>query len=276
MIEQVAREILVKTKRKVFSPNLGNNQTAFIGNGMDFSELREYYFGDDVRKINWKATAKSGTPYINLFTEERELNVIVAMAMGGSVTFGSKRIKQETMTEILALLGYSIMKNSDNFTPLLFSDHEEFTTKATKNIASLNEIVPQALGLDLFHKKADYQALCDYLLGRIKQRSILFLVGDFFEEVDLTMLAAKHELYCIVVRDRLEENPPAFGEIDLLDPDTMQANSLEVDSSMANKVKEAVKEHDKRLYAHFNAQGIAHTKIYTDEDPFIKLNQLVR
>jgi uncharacterized protein (DUF58 family) len=276
MIENVAREILVKSKRKVFSPNLGNNATAFVGNGLDFSELREYHFGDDVRKINWKATAKTGEPYLNLFTEERELNVIVASMLGGSIYFGSKRIKQELMGEILALLGYSVMKNSDRLSTLFFSDHEEGYHKPTKNIAALHEIIPQALSFDVLEKKVDYQALSDYILSRFKQKSILFIIGDFFEEVDLSLLSAKHELYAVIVRDHFEEDPQLQGALSLIDPSSMKESSMELDSSMLARFKEAIVQKDQKLYEHFKAHDIRYTKIYTDEDPYIKLNQLVR
>ncbi len=276
MIAHTAREILVKTRRKIFSQNLGNNATAFVGNGLDFSELREYHFGDDVRKINWKATAKATTPYINLFTEERELNVVLAFMSGGSIYFGSKRLKQEVMAEVLALLGYSVMKNSDNMTTLFFSNKEEYFRKATKNIAALNEIIPDALSLDVLDKEVDYDAFSDYLLSRVKQKSILFLIGDFYEKIDLSLLAAKHEIYAVIVRDHFEEAPQLGGDLTLLDPSSMRENSLDIDRGMLLRFTEEIEKRDNELYAHFKAHNIRYTKIYTDEDPFYKLNNLVR
>ncbi len=276
MIAHTAREILVKTKRKIFSQNLGNNATAFVGNGLDFSELREYHFGDDVRKINWKATAKATTPYINLFTEERELNVVLAFMSGGSIYFGTKRMKQEVMAEVLALLGYSVMKNSDKMTTLFFSNKEEYFRKATKNIASLNEIIPDALSLDVLDKEVDYAAFSDYFLSRVKQKSILFIIGDFYETIDLSLLAARHEIYAVIVRDHFEEAPQLSGDLTLLDPTSMQESSLDIDSSMLLRFKEEIAQRDNALYAHFKAHNIRYTKIYTDEDPFFKLNNIVR
>ena len=276
MISQVAKEILVKTRRKIFSQNLGNNATAFIGNGLDFSELREYQFGDDVRKINWKATAKSGEPYINLFTEERELDVVLAFMSSGSIYFGSHRMKQEVMTEALSLLGYSVMKNGDNLTSIFFSDKEEYFRKPTKNIAVLNDIVPAALNLEVLDKKVDYAAFSDYLLSRVKQKSIVFLIGDFYEEMDLSFLAAKYEIYAVIVRDHFEEDPVFSGEVSLLDPTTMNEDTFDIDSGMLARFKREIEKRDTQLYEHFKAHNIRYTKLYTDEDPFYKLNNLVR
>jgi uncharacterized protein (DUF58 family) len=277
MIDSVAKEILIKTRRRVFTPNLGNNPTAFIGNGLDFSELREYSFGDDVRKINWKATAKSyQTPYINLFTEERELHAIVAFMASGSIYFGSKRLKQELMSEILALLGYSVMKNSDRLSTLSFSNKEEFFYKTTKNVNVLHEIIPDALSLDVEGKSVDYEEFSSHILTKFKQKSLLFLIGDFYEELDLSLLAAKHELYAIIVRDRFEEDPEIAGDLNLFDPTTLSESELEIDSSMVEYFKEQIKRKDKKLIEHFKANDIRYTKIYTDEDPFYKLNNLTR
>jgi len=276
IIEEVAREIFIKTKRKIFSQNIGNNATTFVGQGLDFSELREYYFGDDVRKINWKATAKEQRPYINLFTEERELNVLVAFMSGGSIGFGSKRIKQELMTEILALLSFSAMKNGDNVTTLAFSEKEEYFRKATKSIQTLNEIIPNLLELDCMGKEVSYDKFSEYILGRIKQKSILFVVGDFFEEIDFSFLSAKHEVYAVVVRDKFEEDPKFMGEIDLIDPNSMNSSSFNFDNKMLMKYKENIKLNDKKLYEHFMGNNIRYTKIYTDENPYFKLNNLVR
>ena len=96
-----SEEILIKTRRNIFGQNVGGNPSLFSGNGLDFRELREYDIGDDVRKINWKVTAKADRPFVNLFNEERELNIVVAFMVSGSIYFGTRRFKQELMAEIL-------------------------------------------------------------------------------------------------------------------------------------------------------------------------------
>jgi len=275
-MSQVAQEILIKTKRKLFSQNLGNNETAFLGNGLDFSELREYYFGDDVRKINWKATAKEQKPFINLFTEERELNIILVYMISGSIYFGSKRIKQELMSEILALLAYSGMKNSDLISTIFFSDKKEYYKKPTKAIKMVEDFVQSSLNIDPLYKSCDYENLSNYLLERIKQKSIIFIIGDFFEDVDLSLLSFKHEVYAIIVRDRFEEDPKLLGDIELKDLVSGDEASLDLEEKTIGSYKNAILNHDKKLTEHFEANRIRHIKIYSDEDPFYKLNYLVK
>ena len=276
IISRVAREIFIKSKRKIFSQNLGNNSTTFIGSGLDFSELREYYFGDDVRKINWKATAKAGRPYINLFTEERELNIVLAFMTGGGISFGSKRIKQELMAEVYALLAFSAIKNSDMVTTLAFSSKEEYYLPATKNINTLNETLPKLLNFDALGKEVDYEKFSTYMLESVKQKSIVFVIGDFYEELDLTLLSAKHEVYAIVIRDKFEEEPQLMGMLDLIDPNSMASSGFEFNKKMLDDYKEVIEKKDKQLYEHFMGHNIRYVKIYTDEEPYFKLNNLVR
>ncbi|MCD6432596.1 MAG: DUF58 domain-containing protein, partial [Sulfurimonas sp.] len=116
------QKILVRARRQVFSEMVGNNPSIFQGEGYDFIELREYMPGDDIRHIDWNITAKMQKPYIKIFREERELNVVVASVLNGSVHFGSKKFKQESIAEIVALLSFSTIKNGDLLSSYIFTD----------------------------------------------------------------------------------------------------------------------------------------------------------
>jgi uncharacterized protein (DUF58 family) len=269
------QEILIKTRRNIFGQNAGGSPSLFSGNGLDFKELREYEIGDDVRKINWKVTAKAGRPFVNLFNEERELNIVVAFMVSGSIYFGSKRFKQELMAEILALISYSTLKNDDRLSTLFFSDREEFFMPPTKKMGSLHITLEKALGLDPLEKESSFSAFVRYVNERIKRKSLIFIVGDFYGDVDLSLLN-KHELFAVMVRDRFEEEPKLFGEMELVDPNTMQNEEFMLSPKIIKEYKMALEAHDKKLELHFNQHRIRHTKIYTDEEPFVKLSSLFR
>jgi len=268
-------EILIKTRRNIFGQNSGGSPSLFSGNGLDFKELREYEIGDDVRKINWKVTAKTGRSFVNLFNEERELNIVLAFMVSGSIYFGTKRFKQELMAEILALLSYSSIKNDDRLSTIFFSDKEEFFMPPTKKMGSLHITLEKALGLDPLQKESDYSAFVHYVNERVKQRSLLFIVGDFYGDIDLSLLN-KHELFAVMVRDRFEEDPKLFGEMGLIDPNSMQEAEFMLSPKIMKKYKKTLTAHDKKLEMHFEQHRIRHTKIYTDEEPFVKLSTLFR
>ncbi len=268
-------EILIKTRRNIFGQNVGGSPSLFSGNGLDFKELREYEIGDDVRKINWKVTAKAGRPFVNLFNEERELNIVVAFMVSGSIYFGTRRFKQELMAEILALLSYSSIKNDDRLSTLFFSDKEEFFMPPTKKMGALNITLEKALGLNPLEHESDYSAFVEYVNERIKKKSLIFIVGDFYGDIDLSMLN-KHELFAVMVRDRFEEAPKLLDEMELVDPNTMQHQEFMLSPKILNAYQKELEAHDKKLMMHFDQHRIKHTKIYTDEEPFVKLSNLFR
>ncbi len=275
-MKQKAKEIIIKTKKRLFGANIGNNVSVFQGNGLDFSEIKEYQIGDDVKKINWNVTAKEQKPYINVFNEERELNIVLCFMASGNIYFGSVRQKQELMSEILTLVGYSAIRNSDRFSAVFFDSAEIERTKPTKNLNSLYLTLEKALELEVLGRSVNYGALSDYLLNSIKQKSIIFIVGDFLEELDFSLISARHEVYAIAVRDRFEEEPKFNGEIDLIDTATLKTTHINADKTVLESYKAKLKEHDRKLFEHFLKHQIGAVKIYTDEDPFGKMASLFK
>jgi len=273
-VNSKVKEIIIKTKKRLFGANLGNNVSIFQGNGLDFSEIKEYNFGDDVKKINWKVTAKEQKPYINVFNEERELNIVLCFMVSGNIYFGSVRQKQEVMAEIATIIGYSAVKNSDKFTSIFFSDKEEKIFSPSKSINSVYSMLEYAIELDALQKEVDYNKLSEYLLQRLKQKSIIFIVGDFYEEADLKYLASKHEVYAIAVRDKFEEDPKFDSEISVIDPKSLKSEHLFIDKDVLKNFREEIEKRDKKLIENFIKNSIAFIKVYTNEDAFVKLSSM--
>ena len=268
------KKILIKTKRQIFSEVSGNNTSIFEGEGFDFVELREYNYGDDVRRIDWNVTARMQRPFIKIFKEERELNIVIVSLLGGSVHFGSRRFKQELISEVVALLAFSAVKNGDTFSSMIYTDKIESTVPSTKNIHAVTKAVKLVVEYDALGKVVDSKQLSKVLFEEIKRRSIIFVVGDFFEEFDFKLLAKKHEVVAIMIRDKFEENPPSLGAIHLADPSSLESRYMQVDPALVKRYSERVHQRDHDFYKHCRKNRIALTKIYTDEEPFVKLSKL--
>lgn len=273
MMEKRIKKLLIKTKKQVFSEIPGNNPSLFKGEGFDFVELREYQPGDDVKKIDWLVTAKLQKPYVKLYREERELNIVVALMLNGSMYFGTKRFKQELAAEIAAILGFAAIKNQDNFSYYLFADREYSHIKPTKHISAVHNCLQSAMEFVSLGKTANFETLVMRLF-KIKRKSIIFIISDFLEEFDLKVLAKKHEVVAIVVRDRFEESPESIGFINLIDPETKRSFVVDFEGKVLKNYKKEIKRLDRAMYEHFKKSGIKFTKIYTDEEPFIKLLKL--
>ncbi len=276
MFAHKSEEILIRTRRNIFGSANGGNPSIFAGSGLDFSELKEYAIGDDIRSINWKVTAREQKPFVNVFNEERELNIVCVFLESGSIFFGSRRFKQEVMAEALSLISYSALKSNDRVSTLVFSDKEEFFQPPTRSLGSLHVTVPEVLSHDPLGKRCDYKALVDTLNARVRQRSLIFLIGDFYgENIDFSLLA-HHEVFAIMVRDRFEEDPSLFGEIELIDAQSLKHTEFNFTPALAGHYRERLKVHDDVLAQHLMEHHMLSTKIYTDEEPFHKLSALFR
>ncbi|WP_229860061.1 DUF58 domain-containing protein [Candidatus Sulfurimonas baltica] len=268
------QKILVRAKRQVFSEMVGNNPSIFQGEGYDFIELREYMPGDDIRHIDWNITAKLQKPFIKIFREERELNVVIVSVLNGSVHFGSKKFKQESIAEVAALLSYSTLKNGDLLSSYIFTDEMISSSKPSKKLHQIQKSVEDILSFDAINKKVDFKVIADTLFKRLKRKSVILVIGDYFEIPDFRLLARKHEVLSIIVRDRLEENPPAMGFASLVDPESGAVLEGDFNSSSVKAYSKKVQAHDHILYDSLRKDQIRFCKIYTDSLAGVELRRL--
>lgn len=269
------KKILLKARKQVFGEMLGNNASLFQGEGFEFAELREYVYGDDVRKIDWKTTAKLGKPFIKVYREERELNVVTAVMMGGSTYFGTVRQKSEVMAELVALLGFSAVKNSDLFSNVIFADKLYNMSKPNKKFFAIQDAVTKIEHFDMLGKRSNYQSFFDTLYRRIKRKSLLFIISDFVGEIDLALLSKKHDVVALIVRDKFEEKPSELGYIRLLDMESAKSFEGNIGSAEVKAYEQSLAKNDSKLHAHFKKNAVRFTKVYTDEEPYLRLVKLL-
>jgi len=268
------QKILVRARRQVFSEMVGNNPSIFQGEGYDFIELREYMPGDDIRHIDWNITAKMQKPFIKVFREERELNVVLVSILNGSVHFGSKKFKQESIAEVAALLGYSTLKNGDLLSSYIFTDEMISNSKPSKKLHQIQKYVDDILSFNAINKKVDFKVIADTLFKRLKRKSLIIIIGDYFEIPDFKLLARKHEVISIIVRDKLEENPPEMGFASLVDPESGAVLEGDFNASSIKAYSKKVQIHDHKLYETFRRDQIRFTKVYSDSFAGVDLRRL--
>lgn len=234
LLKQV-REIEIRTKGLVNQVFSGEYHSVFKGRGMEFSEVREYQFGDDIRNIDWNVTARFGHPYVKIFEEERELTVIMMVDLSGSLAFGSKeKTKQRIAAEVSAILSFSALKNNDKVGLLLFTDKIEKFVPPRKGRKHVLRIVREVLSFKPEGNKTDLKSALEYLNRGVKKRSIVFLLSDFiddgFEKI-LRIVSKKHDLIGLVLEDRREKEIPPFGLMKVIDPETQTEKWIDTDSS---------------------------------------------
>lgn len=133
--------MLIKAQKDVFSNVSGEYASKKNGSGYDFSELREYEIGDDIRHIDWIISSKMDKPHIKIFKQEKELNVVLAPIMSSSLNFGVEVLKHSILNEIAALLSLSCIKHNNPFESYICNDDVVLNTNKSKQLFSVRNLV---------------------------------------------------------------------------------------------------------------------------------------
>ena len=276
----ITAEILSKVKNielrsrklvnEVFS---GKYKSAFKGQGIEFTEVREYAPGDDIRRIDWNVTARRGAPFIKKFQESREQTVIFAVDLSASGLFGSTgTLKQELAAELTAVLAFAALKNNDRAGLMAFSCEPEKSLKpkkSRKHILSLIDTVlsfkPKGLGTDINAALSNLNTLW-------KRKALVFLISDFkdtnFEDL-LKSTSHRHDLVCVHITDPREKELPKHGFMPLKDPETGNLAYVDFSSKKTHAFyDEALNAHKEYLNNVFSAARCDTIKISTDK-PYI-------
>jgi uncharacterized protein (DUF58 family) len=206
------RRIEIETGKMVSETFAGEYLSVFKGQGIEFSEVRQYVAGDDVRSIDWNVSARMGDTYVKKFNEERELSVVIACDVSGSQFFGScGRFKSEVVAELGAVFAFSAIKNNDKVGLFLFSDKPELYIPPKKGKRHVLRVIRELLAFTPKSKGTNI-AMCLNTLNRvIKRKGILLLISDFQDisyEKPLKMSARKFDLVPVIIEDPLENQMP--------------------------------------------------------------------
>jgi len=227
----ISRELLRKVKLLELNTRLqvhdvfsGRYHSVFKGQGMDFAEVREYTPGDDIRAIDWNVSARMGHPFVKIYREERELNVMLLVDVSGSTEFGTATAKKrEVAAELTALLALCALNNNDKVGLILFSDKIEHFVAPKKGRRHVLRLIRDVLAFEATSKGTSVGGAVEYALHALKKRSVLFLVSDF--EGDnwskrIRIAGRKHDLIAMELYDPRERQIPSAGLVRLLDPET--------------------------------------------------------
>lgn len=237
------RQIEIQTGKLVEETFAGEYLSAFKGQGIEFSEVREYTPGDDVRSIDWNVTARSGTPYVKKFNEERELTLIIACDVSGSQNFGSQhKFKQETAAELAALFAFSALKNNDKVGLLLFSDKIELFVPPKKGKKHILRLIRELVAFEPTQTGTDIALALTTLSKVIKRQGILIFISDFLADPQtftqpLQLASKKFDLIPVVIEDKLEKALPlVHASIEVHDPESGARQLLSLGTGSINRV----------------------------------------
>jgi len=275
---QKVRRIEITTKKAVDSLVSGGYHSAFKGKGMEFSEVREYVDGDDVRLIDWNVTARMRTPYLKKHIEERELTVMLMVDASASGSFGTvNKFKGEIAVELCALIAFSAIKNNDRVGLIVYSSEIEKYIPPQKGRNHVLYVIRELLYAKPKHRGTDIDKALQYLNRVQTKKAVVFMVSDFFApsfEKALRVSSRKHDLIACSITDPRESEFTDAGLVELEDAET--SATVLVDSGSA-----AFRAHYRRLMearramvsALFRNNGIDEIPISTETeyvDPLVR------
>ncbi len=218
------RQIEIKTRGVVNQIFSGEYHSVFKGRGMEFSEVREYQYGDDIRSIDWNVSARFNHPFVKVFEEERELTVMLLVDFSRSGEFGTvTQLKNEIAAEICAVLAFSAIKNNDKVGLILFTDSIEKFVPPKKGRAHILRIIRELISFQPSGTGTDIKSALEYFNHVNKKRTIAFLISDFIDDgYDriLRIVSRKHDMIAVELSDPREEELPDVGLMKLRDAET--------------------------------------------------------
>jgi len=265
------QRIQIVANRTVNDLFAGQYKSVFRGRGMEFDEVREYQPGDDVRTIDWNVTARTGTPFIKRFCEERELTVLFLVDVSASGAFGSEvRSKLDMVVEVAALLMFSALKNNDKVGLLTFCDEVIDYFPPRKGKATVLHLIRQLVSLQPVARPTNLEAALEFLSRVQKRRAVTFLISDFLApraQHAMAVCNKRHDLIAITVTDPREHVLPDVGFVKLVDAETGQVVELDTRHRQVRALFETrTARRSEELSEQLKRVGVDELGIRTDED----------
>lgn len=263
------RKLEIRTKGLVNNVFGGEYQSAFKGRGMEFSEVRAYTYGDDVRQIDWNVTARSDEPYIKVFEEEREQTLMLCVDISPSGFFGSRsQTKMELAIEICAVLAFSAIKNDDKVGLVLFSNTIEKVVPPKKGRTHVLRLIRELYTTEPGGSNTSIGDALAYVNRLLNRRAIIVLASDFQDqdfEKQHCITGRKHDLVNLIVHDELEEELPNVGIVPFLDAETGEQTLINTSSKkVRNAYRARVVEQQKNLKEYFIKNKMDSIDVYTN------------
>lgn len=235
------KQLEIFTRRLLNGALVGDSRSAIKGSGFEFDQIREYNFGDDIRFIDWKASARNNKLLVKQYIEERSRTVFLVVDISQSSVFGSGvSNKYDRISELASVLALVAQHGKDHVGLLLFSDKIEAYIPPGSSLHHIHRIMESILSFKPKPSKTDISKALQYLLSVKKSDAIVFLVSDFIDEAldtYLSQAARKYDLIAVRCLDSNEKTIPAVGFITVEDLETGELVELDLRGTRNNDVK---------------------------------------
>lgn len=275
------RHLHVRSRKLVESLFAGNYHSVFKGPGLEFDEVRDYEYGDDVRFIDWNVSSRMASPYSKTFREERELVLFLIVDVSASLSMGSGAVdKREVAGNLFALLALAAVANNDKVGSLLFSDRVESVVVPMKGRKHVLRQISEVLGYRAAGRGSDLASALRTANQSLKRKSIVVVLSDFRTvgyKSELALLARKHDVIAVRLTDPLDKEFPPTGLVEVEDPETGEGFSVWGRMpGMKTRYAEFWEDHRRAWLDDCRSAGADILEVDTDEEPAASLQAFFR
>ena len=279
LISQI-KKILLKSDRLASQILAGEYKSAFKGTGLNFDSIREYQYGDEIKNIDWKVTARMQEPFIREYKEERQITMMLIADLSSSNNFGSsEKSKKELIIEIASVLAFLAIKNNDKVGMMIVTDHVEYLIKPKQGKAHIFKLIKDLITFKPESKKTDIKNVLSEAIKIIPKHSIVFYLSDFIDdnsfsnspkslayEQELKILRKIQDLILISIRDRREYKLPNLGFMEINNPESGIKELLNLNKkSVREKFLEKQKKYQNKIKESYKKIGIDFLEITTNK-----------
>jgi len=274
--ERLLRRLEWRVVRRLDGRLQGDYRTLFRGGGVDFTDLREYEPGDDLRHIDWNVTARMDRPHVRQYVEERELTAWLLLDHSASMGFGPvDRQKDLVLAEVATTLAHVLTRAGNRVGVVLFGTHVEQVIPPASGRNQVLRIARQLL--DRRAAPASVGTTTDLSLllraahGVARRRSLVVVVSDFISEpgweAPLALLGRRHEVVAVQIADPREFELPSVGMVYVEDAETGEQIFVDTDDPVFRaRLRAAADDRQAALVAATRSAGVDLHQVLTDED----------
>ncbi len=285
-----AERLRIIASRRANESFVGQYQTSFRGQGIEFVDVREYSPGDDIRFIDWNVSARTQVPHIKQFREERERTVTFLVDVSRSMIFGTQRLsKRQLAFEVAALLMLSANRGQDKVGMVAYTDVGTTALPARRGLSHITHAIrllveakSSSAGNSFDEVEEDtggLDAAMNTVLQRAHRRGVIFMIGDFLDPIDerlLSILASRHDVVAIRCIDPRELVLTPLGIACVVDPETGLEYEVDLSARVVKRFNQAAAHHAAQLKEMFRRRQIEYTVLQAGDDYLPPLTELFR